>query len=223
MNKTALLLTLALSPLPLAAEPLQFNWQQTRATVTETVKEDNSITKLRYDIELQPQGDGNFLLKYHDYELLSVNGQKPKQLEKKAYETMMFPKPNLLIDTSGEPLDIPDWENYYPKLLKKLFKNLSENKDAQPLLHHSEFNTTLKIKSMEEPWCAWVCFWAGQDPQNLPPPAVSEEQMFGFPFDLSDSYQLLKQQKKQRYSTLFFNCYHSQRQAVGRFFPWLSS
>ena len=191
MNKTALLLTIALSPLPLAAEPLQFNWQQTRATVTETVTKNNTTVQMRYNIELQPQKDGIFLLRYHDHELLSVNGQQAEQLKKMAFAMMLLaPTPDLLVGTGGEPLDIPDWENYYAKLLN-LSETLSKQKDSTTLLQNPALSSALKLKSMQNPWCAWVCLWANKDPKNLPPPTVYEEQVLSIPVDLNNSYQLL--------------------------------
>lgn len=207
MNKAALLLTIALSPLPLAAEPLQFNWQQTRATVTETVKEDNSIVKkMRYDIELQAQQDGTFLLKHNNHSLLSQKTEKSNQPNELNYKTTTLTTtfPDLLIGSSGEFLDAPGWDEHYAKMLN-IVEQMPEGKGANTVMLNPELSAALKVKFMLEPWCAWVCLWAGLDPKNPPPSSVSETQLFGFPFDLKDNYQVLNSSKNSvtlRYSSI---------------------
>ena len=182
----------AAASLNLYAAPLVFNWQQHQAEVTETIQSaDNTITT-RYRIRLLPQPDNTFLLHKSNAEMMSINGTPPAKELKTLTETLYALAPDLVISKEGMPLDIPQWDAYY-RLINHL-SNSNPNQTQNSELD-KKLSKALKLKTMQEPWCYWVCLWAQENPATFPLNQTDNETSFGLSLIRKTNYQLVNASK----------------------------
>ncbi len=182
------------------AAPLAFNWQQQRAEVTETGQLSSSSMEMEnvYDIRLSQQNGGRFLLKFGPRNVTSIDGKKPDAELQPILATLLPSLPDILIDSDGEPLDIPDWESYfaYSMAVSEALmrtRGTQSNPKAEAFLNSPEMSRLLKAKMLNEPWGQWVWLWADIDPEHLPEPQQSERMVFGMPLKQTSSYRLINQ------------------------------
>ena len=176
----------------LYAAPLVFNWQQHQAEVTETIQSADQTIQTRYRIRLLPQPDDTFLLHKSDAEMMSINGTPPAKELKTLTETLYALAPDLVISKEGMPLDIPQWDAYY-RLINHLGNNNPNQTQNSEL--DKKLNEALKLKTMQEPWCYWVCLWAQENPATFPLNQTDNETSFGLPLIRKTNYQLVNASK----------------------------
>ena len=176
----------------LYAAPLVFNWQQHQAEVTETIQSADQTIQTRYRIRLLPQPDDTFLLHKSDAEMMSINGTPPAKELKTLTETLYALAPDVVISKEGMPLDIPQWDAYYCLInhLGNSNPNQTQNSELDKKLSEA-----LKLKTMQEPWCYWVCLWAQEDPETFPLNHTDNETSFGLPLIKKTNYQLVNASK----------------------------
>ena len=182
----------AAASLNLYAAPLVFNWQQHQAEVTETIQSADQTIKTRYRIRLLSQPDNTFLLHTSNAEMMSINGTPPAKELKTLTETLYALAPDVVISKEGMPLDIPQWDAYY-RLINHL-GNSNPNQTQNSELD-KKLSEALKLKTMQEPWCYWVCLWAQEDPETFPLNHTDNETSFGLPLIKKTNYQLVNASK----------------------------
>lgn len=199
MKKMALfLMGLCLSSAVLA-EKIPFNWENKRAMVTETKEKDGKSLTVEYPIELKKYSD-NWQLHFGQAKFVKMNGENiPPVLEQilqKAFSQSTL-KPNLVIDKSGNPVEIIDWKEYLQGLGKVVpqSQNLINNLSSMP-----EFEQLLYVKALSEPWCLWVCNWTDNDFQKNPSSEQDDSHIAGIKFKEKNQYRLLE--KKGNFITV---------------------
>lgn len=191
MKKMALfLMGLCLSSVALA-EKIPFNWEKQHAIVTETKEKNGQSMTIEYPIELKKYSD-NWQLHFGQTKFVKMNGEnippKIEQLLQKSFSQSNI-KPNLVIDKSGNPVEIIDWKGYLKGIGSILpeSKNLMNNLSSMP-----ELEQLLYLKTLSEPWCIWVCNWTDNDFQKNVSSEQDDNHIAGVKFKEQNQYRLLE-------------------------------
>lgn len=174
------------------AEKIPFNWEKQRAIVTETKEKNGQSLTIEYPIELKKYSD-NWQLHFGKTKFIKINGENIppniEQLFQKSFNQSNI-KPNLVIDKSGNPVEIIDWKDYLKNIGNILPKsqNLVSNLSSMP-----ELEQLLYIKALSEPWCIWVCNWTDNDFQKNASFEQDDNHIAGVKFNEKNQYRLLEQ------------------------------
>lgn len=174
------------------AEKIPFNWAKRHAMVTETKEKNGQSMTIEYPIELKKSSD-NWQLHFGQTKFTKMNGENiPPNIEQflqKSFSQSNI-KPNLVIDKSGNPVEVIDWKNYLKGIGNILpeYKNLVTNLSSTP-----EFEQLLYLKTLSEPWCLWVCNWTDGDFQKNASSEQEDNQIAGVKFNEKNQYRLLEQ------------------------------
>ncbi|WP_300483590.1 hypothetical protein, partial [uncultured Neisseria sp.] len=181
--------------------PLSFNWKQNKAEVTEItdipsgVTETNDVSsnviEYRYFIQLTKRGIGNFVLSYGNRNIISINDYKPSEEDVLSSQTL--PPLVLLINQSGQAVDIINWKDFYTRSKKISLEKKSISKDDLEELNNLEIQNAIKQKKMDNPWSYWIWLWADINPDKLPAPSQKNFSILGMPYIQTSSYQLINQ------------------------------
>lgn len=181
--------------------PLSFNWKQNKAEVTEItdipsgVTETNDVSsnviEYRYFIQLTKRGIGNFVLSYGNRNIISINDYKPSEEDVLSSQTL--PPLVLLINQSGQAVDIINWKDFYTRSKKISLEKKSISKDDLEELNNLEIQNAIKQKKMDNPWSYWIWLWADINPDKLPAPSQKNFLILGMPYIQTSSYQLINQ------------------------------
>ena len=181
--------------------PLSFNWKQNKAEVTEItdipygVTETNDVSsdviEYRYFIQLTKRGISNFVLSYGNRNIISINDYKPSEeavLSSQALQPLI-----LLINQSGQAVDILNWKDFYTQSKKISLEKKSISKDDLEELNNLEIQNAIKQKKMDNPWGYWIWLWADINPDKLPAPSQKNFSILGIPYIQTSSYELINQ------------------------------
>ena len=134
--------------------PLSFNWKQNKAEVTEItdipygVTETNDVSsdviEYRYFIQLTKRGISNFVLSYGNRNIISINDYKPS--EEAVLSSQALPPLILLINQSGQAVDILNWKDFYTQSKKISLEKKSISKDDLEELNNLEIQNAIKQK-----------------------------------------------------------------------------
>ena len=181
--------------------PLSFNWKQNKAEVTEItdipsgVTETNDVSsnviEYRYFIQLTKRGISNFVLSYGNRNIISINDYKPSEEDVLSSQTL--PPLVLLINQSGQAVDIINWKDFYTQSKKISLEKKSISKDDLEELNNLEIQNAIKQKKMDNPWSYWIWLWADINPDQLPAPSQKNFSILGMPYIQTSSYQLINQ------------------------------
>ena len=181
--------------------PLSFNWKQNKAEVTEItdipygVTETNDVSsdviEYRYFIQLTKRGISNFVLSYGNRNIISINDYKPS--EEAVLSSQALPPLILLINQSGQAVDILNWKDFYTQSKKISLEKKSISKDDLEELNNLEIQNAIKQKKMDNPWGYWIWLWADINPDKLPAPSQKNFSILGIPYIQTSSYELINQ------------------------------
>ena len=181
--------------------PLSFNWKQNKAEVTEItdipygVTETNDVSsdviEYRYFIQLTKRGISNFVLSYGNRNIISINDYKPSEEDVLSSQTL--PPLVLLINQSGQAVDIINWKDFYTRSKKISLEKKSISKDDLEELNNLEIQNAIKQKKMDNPWGYWIWLWADINPDKLPAPSQKNFSILGIPYIQTSSYELINQ------------------------------
>ncbi|MFN8655176.1 MAG: hypothetical protein U0105_02455 [Candidatus Obscuribacterales bacterium] len=154
-----------------AAPELKFKWPvPSRVTVTETALKKGQTVKLRYDIVLEKQKDGDDMeLKFDKFEFLELNGLDMTAPEAKALmgptisqlTAIQSALPGLIINSQGRAIDVTGVEQLSDKALNML-PSADEKMRAsiEAVLKSPEGIAQIKQKTKDF-WRVWVQSWIG--------------------------------------------------------------
>ena len=181
--------------------PLSFSWKQNKAEVTEItdipygVTETNDVSsnviEYRYFIQLTKRGISNFVLSYGNRNIISINDYKPSEEDVLSLQTL--PPLVLLINQSGQAVDIINWKDFYTQSKKISLEKKSISKDDLEELNNLEIQNAIKQKKMDNPWGYWIWLWADINPDKLPAPSQKNFSILGIPYIQTSSYELINQ------------------------------
>ena len=181
--------------------PLSFNWKQNKAEVTEIIDIPSGVTETndvssnvieyRYFIQLTKRGVSNFVLSYGNRNIISINDYKPSEEDVLSSQTL--PPLVLLINQSGQAVDIINWKDFYTQSKKISLEKKSISKDDLEELNNLEIQNAIKQKKMDNPWGYWIWLWADINPDKLPAPSQKNFSILGIPYIQTSSYELINQ------------------------------
>ena len=149
------------------------------------------MIEYRYFIQLTKQGISNFVLSYGNRNIISINDYKPSEEDVLSLQTL--PPLVLLINQSGQAVDIINWKDFYTQSKKISLEKKSISKDDLEELNNLEIQNAIKQKKMDNPWGYWIWLWADINPDKLPAPSQKNFSILGIPYIQTSSYELINQ------------------------------
>ena len=169
MKKLSVVLGILFVQFSAVAAPIQlnFNWGNSKATVTQVAENAKGQMKTQYEISLTKEDDG-YLLSQKNPIVLSVNGEDVRNnpaFQAVAPQLMM---PDLLLNKDGIPVEVKNFDTYLKNALSLLGKDASDLITRNPQLKE-----TLYVKAAE-PWFLWSANWSGETLELNQPKVTSD-------------------------------------------------
>lgn len=145
---------------------LEFGWPlPAQAVVEEWVEKDDTSAKIRYRLEVEPQGE-QLLIHHRGLRLVELDGQPIERYSNRAkFEAQatqaMAAMPPLVASLDGEFIGVSDMDAFIERMLElDVFEDAEEREAFARSMRSPEMKAMAEQK-VGDAWQGWVEIWAG--------------------------------------------------------------